>query len=208
MRRGSIPTFIHISDGKCTTSMCWTCCLSRPAPSTSWIEVTWTSSGSTRSIKREASSSCAPSEISMHGACTRRRWTATQDSSEPDHCSQRLLCSRALPRLPASHPLSRSRDRQEPGVPDQPVCVAGADHLHPVPVPMAGGAPYRKSSYLCNSFHLWRQVGQTPLFKALRQPGPCRHAAGLICSSPVKRSIAAARGVAPPSASSTSGIDP
>src|SRR5512140_1093661 len=61
--------------------MCWTCCLSRPAPSTSWIEVTWTSSGSTRSIKREASSSRAPSEISMHGACTRRRWTATPDSS-------------------------------------------------------------------------------------------------------------------------------
>src|SRR5271169_5393164 len=58
----------------------------------------------------------------------------------PDHCSQRLLCRQALPRLPASHPLSRSRDRQEPGVPDQPVCVAGADHLRPVPVPMAGGA--------------------------------------------------------------------
>ena len=45
------------------------------------LEVTWTSSGSTRSIKREASSSRAPSEISMHGACTRRRWTATPYSS-------------------------------------------------------------------------------------------------------------------------------
>ena len=42
----------------------------------------------------------------------------------------------SIPRLPASHPLSRSRDRQEPGVPDQP----SADHLRPVPVPMAGGA--------------------------------------------------------------------
>jgi hypothetical protein len=35
--------------------------------------------------------------------------------------------------------LSRSRDRQEPVVPDQPACVAGADHLRPLPVPMAGG---------------------------------------------------------------------
>ncbi len=34
-------------------SMCWTCCSSKPAPSTSWIGVTWTSSGSTRWIRRE-----------------------------------------------------------------------------------------------------------------------------------------------------------
>src|SRR5450759_3544561 len=64
---------------RCTTSMYWTCFLSRPAPSTSWIGVTWTSSGSTRSIRREASSSRAPSKTSMHGACIRRRWIATRD---------------------------------------------------------------------------------------------------------------------------------
>src|SRR5580700_6601627 len=90
---------------QCTTSMCWTCCLSRPAPSTSWIEVTWTSSGSTRSIKREASSSRAPSEISMHGACTRRRWTATPDSS----ATRPLLSTASMP--PSTTP---------------PTCVASA----------------------------------------------------------------------------------
>src|SRR5262249_32500455 len=35
--------------------------------------------------------------------------------------------------------LSRSRERQDLGVSDQPVRAAGADHLRPVPVPMAGG---------------------------------------------------------------------
>src|SRR5664280_3030266 len=66
---------------RCKTSMYWTCFLSRPAPSTSWIGVTWTSSGSTRSIRREASSSRAPSKTSMHGACIRRRWIAIRGSS-------------------------------------------------------------------------------------------------------------------------------
>src|SRR4029077_10531883 len=52
--------------------------------------------------------------------------------------AQRLLCRQALPRSPAPHPLSRSRNWQDPGVSDKPVCAAGADHLRPVPVSMAG----------------------------------------------------------------------
>src|SRR5208282_760987 len=39
--------------------------------------------------------------------------------------------------------LSRSRKRQDPRVSDQPVCAAGADHLRPVPVPMAGGVVFQ-----------------------------------------------------------------
>ena len=79
--RGSIPTFIHISDGKMHDVNVLDLLLIEAAPSTSWIGVTWTSSGSMRSIRWEASSSRAPSKTSMHGACIRRRWIATRDSS-------------------------------------------------------------------------------------------------------------------------------
>src|SRR5436190_8966011 len=103
--RGSIPTFIHISDGKMHDVNVLDLLLIEAAPSTSWIEVTWTSSGSTRSIKRVASSSRAASEISMHGACTRRRWTATPDSS----ATRPLLSTASMP--PSTTP---------------PTCVASA----------------------------------------------------------------------------------
>jgi hypothetical protein len=52
--RGNIPSFLHISDGSCTTSMSSTFCCRNRAPSTSWIAATSTSSGSTVCTRRAA----------------------------------------------------------------------------------------------------------------------------------------------------------
>ena len=139
--RGSIPTFIHISDGK--------------MHDVNVLDLLLIEAGAFYIMDRGYLDFERLYALDQAGGFfitrakrnldARRVYSAPVDRDtglhlRPDHCSQRLLCRQALPRLPASHPLSRSRDRQEPGVPDQPVCVAGADHLRPVPVPMAGGA--------------------------------------------------------------------
>ncbi len=79
--RGAIPTFIHISDGKMHDVNVLDLLLIEAGASTSWIGVTWTSSGFTRWIRREDSSSPAPSETSMGDGCTRHRWIAIRGSS-------------------------------------------------------------------------------------------------------------------------------
>ena len=49
------PRFSTSAMASCTTSMSWTCCCPSRAPSTSWIEVTSTSSGCIACTRREAS---------------------------------------------------------------------------------------------------------------------------------------------------------
>ena len=88
--RGWIPTFIHISDGKMHDVNVLDLLLIEAGASTSWIEVTWIERP-TRD-KREASSHGAKRN-SMHGAFTRRRWTATRDSS----ATRPLLSTASMP---------------------------------------------------------------------------------------------------------------
>ena len=126
--RGSIPTFIHISDGK--------------MHDVNVLDLLLIEAGAFYIMDRgyldferlyalDQAGGFFITRAKPKSRCTARVFGAGGPRHRlhlrPDHCSQRLLCRRALPRLPASHPLSRSRDRQEPGVPDQPVCVAGAD---------------------------------------------------------------------------------
>jgi hypothetical protein len=54
--RGNIPSFIHISDGSCTTFMPLICCFPNPVPSTSWTAATSTSLAYTCCIKLVPSS--------------------------------------------------------------------------------------------------------------------------------------------------------
>ena len=85
--RGNIPSFIHISDGNCTTFMPSICSCRKPEPSTSWIVLDFA-----RRTKPGPSSSRVPSRTSMLIASIRRRriarpasfatrpspWTATR----------------------------------------------------------------------------------------------------------------------------------
>jgi hypothetical protein len=54
--RGNIPSFIHISDGSCTTFMPLICCFPNPVPSTSWTAATSTSPACMCCIKLAPSS--------------------------------------------------------------------------------------------------------------------------------------------------------
>ena len=83
--RGSIPTFVHISDGK--------------MHDVDVLDLLLIEAGAFYIMDRgyldferlyaldqvEASSSPAPSETAMHGACIRRRWIATRIDLRPDH---------------------------------------------------------------------------------------------------------------------------
>ena len=139
--RGSIPAFIHISDGK--------------LHDVNVLDLLLIEAGSYYIMDRGYLDFERLYALDQAGGFfvtrakrnldARRVYSAPVDRDtglicESNHHPQWLLCCQALPRSPTPHPLSRSRDRQEPGVPDQPVCVAGAYHLRPVPVPMAGGA--------------------------------------------------------------------
>jgi len=87
------------------------------------------SSGSTRWIRRAASSSRAPANPRRHDAAIDREFDPTTDSSAIKHSpfngSMRSSTTRPL----APHPLSRSRSGKNLVVTsEQPVCAAGADN--------------------------------------------------------------------------------
>ena len=129
--RGSIPTFIHISDGK--------------MHDVNVLDLLLIEAGAFYIMDRGYLDFDRLYALDQAGGFfvtrAKRNLDARRLYSAPvDRDTEWLLCRQALPRPPAPYPLSRSRDRQEPGVSDQPVCVAGTDHLRPVPVPMAGRA--------------------------------------------------------------------
>src|SRR5436189_3130477 len=139
--RGSIPTFIHISDGKMHY--------------VNVLDLLLIEAGAFYVMDRGYLDFERLYALDQAGGFfitrAKRNLDARRVYSAPVDRDTGLICDQTIalngfyaakhyPRLPASHPLSRSRDRKEPGVPDQPVCVAGADHLRPVPLPMAGGA--------------------------------------------------------------------
>ena len=138
--RGSIPTFIHISDGK--------------MHDVNVLDLLLIEAGAFYIMDRGYLDFERLYVLDQAGGFfitrakrnldARRVYSAPVDRDAGLICDQTIALNgfyrrQALPRPPASHPLSRSRNRQEPGIPDQPVRVAGADHLRPVPVPMAGG---------------------------------------------------------------------
>ena len=75
----------------------------------------------------------------------RRVYSAPVDRDTGIICDQTIAlngfyCRQGLSRATCVASAIGSRDRQDAGVPDQQVRVAGADHLRAVQVPMAGGA--------------------------------------------------------------------
>jgi hypothetical protein len=115
--RGSIPTFIHISDGK--------------MHDVNVLDLLLIEAGAFYIMDRGYLDFERLYALDQVGGFFVTRAKQNLDA--------RRLYSAPVPRPTATHPLSRSRDRQELGVPDQPVCLASTDHLRPVPVPMAGG---------------------------------------------------------------------
>ena len=126
--RGSIPTFIHISDGK--------------MHDVNVLDLLLIEAGAFYIMDRGYLDFERLYALDQAGGfCVtraKRNLDAQRVYSAPVDRDTSMPPSTTQPTCVA--PLSRSRDRQEPGVPDQPVCVAGADHLRPVPLPMAGGA--------------------------------------------------------------------
>ena len=137
--RGSIPTFIHISDGK--------------MHDVNVLDLLLIEAGAFYIMDRgylDFERLYALDQVggfvtrAKQNLDARRLYSAPVDRDTGLICDQTIAlngfyAAQALPRPTATHPLSRSRDRQEFGVPDQPVCLASTDHLRPVPVPMAGG---------------------------------------------------------------------
>src|SRR6266436_4334944 len=61
-----------------------------------------------------------------------------RDHLRPDHRPQRLLQPAALSRSAASHPFAGRRKRPDLGLPEQPVCIAGNNHLRALQGALAG----------------------------------------------------------------------
>src|SRR5271154_617316 len=118
--RGSIPTFIHISDGKMHDVNVLDLLI--PEAGAFYImdrgyldfERLYALDQARGRHARQTKSRCA---TRLLGAGESRHRAHLRS----DHRPQRLLCRRALPRPSAPHPLSRSRDRQDPRVSYQPV---------------------------------------------------------------------------------------
>ena len=137
--RGSIPTFIHISDGK--------------MHDVNVLDLLLIEAGAFYIMDRGYLDFERLYALDQAGGFfitrakrnldARRVYSAPVDRDTGLICDQTIALNgfyrQALPRPTATHPLSRSRDQQEPGVPDQPVCLASTDYLRLVPVPMAGG---------------------------------------------------------------------
>ena len=139
--RGSIPTFIHISDGK--------------MHDVNVLDLLLIEAGAFYIMDRGYLDFERLYALDQAGGFfitrAKRNLDARRVYSAPVDRDTGLICDQtialngfyAAKHYPAYLRRIRYRDPEtgkNPGVPDQPVCVAGADHLRPVPVPMAGGA--------------------------------------------------------------------
>ena len=138
--RGNIPSFIHISDGKlgdvnvldvlvleAGRDLRHGSRLSRLRPA---VRV---ASGTgllrhPRQVEHPASARLFGPGGSRHGHHLRS-----------DRCADRHHQPHGLPRASASHPIQGSRDRQDAGVPDQQLHLAGSHHLRALQSALAGG---------------------------------------------------------------------
>jgi hypothetical protein len=137
--RGSIPTFIHISDGK--------------MHDVNVLDLLLIEAGAFYIMDRGYLDFERLYALNQAGGFfvtrakrnldARRVYSAPLDRDAGLICDQTIALNGfyAAKHYPAHLRRIRYRDpeTQEPGVPDQPVCIAGANHLRPLPVPMAGG---------------------------------------------------------------------
>ena len=137
--KGSIPSFIHISDGK----MGDVHALDLIVPEAGAIYVMdrgYIDFARLHALHRAGSFFCNPRQIEPECAPGllpdggQGHWLDLR----PDHCAGRLLRREGLSRSFAPRPLQRPRQRQEAGLPEQPLRLAGADRLRPLQKPLAG----------------------------------------------------------------------
>ena len=139
--RGNIPSFIHISDGKLHDVHALDLLL--PEPGAIYVMDRGYVDFARLHALHQAGAffvTRAKSNLDAHRVYSAPTDRATGIICRSDHRAGRLPHQQALSRASAAHPLQGPRDRQDAGVPHQPVHAAGFDDLRPLQEPLAGGA--------------------------------------------------------------------
>ena len=159
--RGSIPTFIHISDGK--------------LHDVNVLDLIIIEAGAFYIMDRGYLDFERLYALDQAGGFfvtrakrnldARRLYSAPVDRSTgliSDHtiALNGFYAAKHYPGAPAAHPLPRSRDGQGAGVPDQSVHAAGADDLRAVQVSLAGGAVLQVDQAASADQALLRHLGE------------------------------------------------
>ena len=160
--RGAIPTFIHISDGK--------------MHDVNVLDLLLIEAGAFYIMDRGYLDFERLYALDQAGGFfvtrakrnldARRMYSAPVDRDTGLICDQTIALNGfyAAKHYPAHLRRIRYRDpddRQEPGVPDQPVRAAGADHLRAVQVPMAGGTVLQMDQAASANQTLLRHLART-----------------------------------------------
>ena len=159
--RGSIPTFIHISDGKLHDVNVLDLLIIEAGAfyvmDRGYLDFerlyALDQAGSLLRHARQAQSRCTALVLGAGGSQQRT-------DLRPDHRAQRLLRRQALPRPLAPHPLPRPRNGQDAGVLDQSVRSAATDDLRVVQVPLAGGVVLQVDQAASENQALLRHLGE------------------------------------------------
>ncbi len=141
--RGSIPSFIHVSDGKLHDVNVLDLLLAEPG-AIYVMDRGAACPGAGRGRFFEALCSASGRRLFCHarqvehgctsdllGSLRPRKWHHLR----PDHRTRRQSDQPVLPRTYAAHTLQGPRDGQDAGVPDQPAHAAGGHHLRPLQEP-------------------------------------------------------------------------